>query len=111
MYLSKAALQGLEAVVTRTAESFSLSDVVEWLKLLNASHLYDLTEKQTALCRVSCRPSSVERVYHQWEKQPTGLEGDPSINWCVIIHSLSSHTGVLDCVRYTVARIESTGNI
>ena len=76
IHLSKAALQGLEAGVTRTAESFSLGDVVEWLKLLNASHLYDLTEKQAALCQVSCRPSSVEWVYHQWEKQPTGLEGE-----------------------------------
>lgn len=59
----------------RTPDSHSISDMTEWLRLLNASHLYDLTEKQAALCRVSCTPNSLEQVYSVWEKHPNGLEG------------------------------------
>lgn len=112
------ALQGLEAAVTRTPESFSLCDITEWLKLLSAAHLYDLAEKRASLSRVSCTPSSMEQVYCVWEK-PDGLAGNFYKLWCIvqistiftsddrhIFHSVCVIIiEVLEHISYTVAHV------
>ena len=69
MILACTAMQGDEVTVTRTAESFSLFDITEWLRLLNAVILYDLTEKQTTLHSVSCSPARMEHVCKVWKKK------------------------------------------
>lgn len=110
---STPAQQGLEAVIECTHESHSISDVTEWLRLLNASHLYDLTEKQASLCNISCTPDSVGQAYTVWRKQPNGLAGQIDIivlDTVEFINVCVSFIDVLDCICYTVAYIKTTAN-
>ena len=67
LYLTKG-LQGDERALFSTEVSFSLADITEWLKLLNAACVYDLSEKQVALDHIACTPNSTEKVLSVWSR-------------------------------------------
>ena len=67
LYLTKG-LQGDERALFSTEVSFPLADITEWLKLLNAACVYDLSEKQVALGHVACTPNSMEKVLSVWSR-------------------------------------------
>ena len=70
IYLTKG-LQRDERSLLCSAEAFSLAEVTEWLKLLNAAHIYDLSEKQAALNLVAVVPDRMEQVCRVWSRAPT----------------------------------------
>ena len=86
---------------------FSLGDITEWLKLLNAAHVYDLKEKQVVLGSLSCTPDSLEQVCSIWSREPTEeLTGEYSLViyycMCGTFQCALSCTEILEFMQYTV---------
>ena len=99
-------VQGSEVALLCTADSFSLGDITEWLKLLNAAHVYDMKEKQAVLGSLSCTPDSLEQVCSIWSREPTEeLTGEFTCDillLCGMFQCALSCTEILEFMQYTV---------
>lgn len=86
--------QGDERALNSDEESFSMADVTEWLRLMYAAHVHDLSEKQTALSDLTCSSTVMEKVCAVWTRDPT--------NQLTEI--------LLDSIRYTVEQFKISEN-
>ena len=66
---------GLEISLSRTAESFSLSDYMKWIQDIKYVLCKDWQEMKDKLRDIQYTSDSINKVYTTWERGGTGLAG------------------------------------